>query len=71
MARKRFRNKTKYLQLVYDEQGEKREIVPNGTVILEESWGRRFAGVLELVVPAKTQTANDGKKDDGKKEDKK
>ena len=38
MARKRFRNKTKYLQLVYDEHGERREIVPGGTVILEESW---------------------------------
>ena len=49
MARKRFKNKTDRLQLVYDEQGIKREIVPNGTIILEEKWGERFSRVLELV----------------------
>lgn len=57
MARKRFRNKTAYLQLVYDEHGERREIVPNGTIILEESWGRRFGRVLELVEPEKKTSA--------------
>lgn len=67
MARKRFRNKTKYLQLVYDEHGERREIVPGGTVILEEAWGRRFGRVLELVGPVKktvsASTGGSGKDD--------
>jgi len=68
MARKRFRNKTNRLQLVYDEHGEKREIVPGGTVILEESWGRRFARVLELVDSAnKTSASTGGNKKDVKK----
>ena len=68
MARKRFRNKTKYLQLVYDEHGERREIVPGGTVILEEAWGRRFGRVLELVGPVKkTVSASKSTRDEDKK----
>jgi len=49
MARKRFRNKTNRIQVVYNESGDRREIVPEGTIILEESWGRRFNRVLEMV----------------------
>lgn len=57
MARKRFKNKTKRLQLIYDERGERREIVPNGTIILEEDWGKRFGKVLEIVEAKKGATA--------------
>lgn len=66
MARKRFRNKTKYLQLVYDEHGERREIVPGGTVILEEAWGRRFGKVLELVETGKKAVSTEGSKKEEK-----
>lgn len=54
MAKKRFKNKTKKLQVIYDDSGERREIVPNGTIVLEEDWGRRFGRVLELVGTVKT-----------------
>ena len=50
--RKRFRNKTDKLQVVYDETGAKREIVPEGTVILDAKLGLRYSRVLEEV-PAK------------------
>jgi hypothetical protein len=49
MARKRFRNVSGKLQVLYDETGDKREIVPNGTIILEETWGARFNRFLEVV----------------------
>lgn len=49
MARKRFRNKTDRIQLIYDESGNKRELIPKGTVVLEEKWGRRYSRILELV----------------------
>lgn len=55
MARKRFRNKTDQLQVIYDETGLKREIVPNGTILLEEKWGRKFHRVLEAVVVTKAK----------------
>ena len=34
MARKRFKNVSGKLQVVYDEVGDKREVVPNGTIIM-------------------------------------
>jgi hypothetical protein len=49
MARKRFKNVSGKLQVVYDEAGDKREVVPNGTIIMEEQWGMRFNRVLEIV----------------------
>lgn len=49
MARKRFKNVSGKLQVVYDENGDKREVVPNGTLIMEEQWGMRFSRVLEIV----------------------
>lgn len=49
MARKRYRNKTDVLQIVYDEQGTKREVVPDGTIIMEDSWAKRYHRVLEEV----------------------
>jgi pyruvate/oxaloacetate carboxyltransferase len=49
MARKRYRNKTDVLQIVYDEQGVKREVVPDGTIIMEDSWAKRYHRVLEEV----------------------
>lgn len=55
MARKRFKNVSGKLQVVYDETGDKREVVPNGTIILDEKWGMRFNRCLELV-PDVTQT---------------
>jgi hypothetical protein len=49
MERKRFKNVSGKLQVVYDETGDKREVVPNGTIILEEQWGMRFNRCLEIV----------------------
>ena len=46
MARKRYRNKTDVLQIVYDEQGVKREVVPDGTIIMEDSWE---SGIIECL----------------------
>ena len=53
MARKRFKNVSGKLQVVYDETGDKREVVPNGTIILDEKWGMRFNRCLELVPDVK------------------
>ena len=55
MARKRYKNKTDVLQVVYDEQGSKRQIVPGGTIIMEEKWAGRYHRVLELVVDTPTK----------------
>ena len=38
----RFRNRHDGLRIVYDESGTKKEIVPNGTILLEPEWGSRF-----------------------------
>jgi len=61
MARKRFRNKTDELQLIYDEYGNKYELVPRGTVILEESWGKRYSRVLEMenLTPRRTSKSDE------------
>lgn len=52
-VRKRYRNKTEKLQLVYDEYGVKREVPPNGTVLLDPKLGSRFSGILEEVLAKK------------------
>ena len=52
--RKRFKNVTDKLQILYDENGNKREVVPGGTIILDESWGRKFSRFLAPVEPKKT-----------------
>jgi len=56
--RKRYRNKTETLQVIYDEKGERREIVPNGTIILEEKWAKKFRRVLEPVNTVKKEEAS-------------
>ena len=48
-ARKRFKNITTRLQVIYDETGDKKEVVPGGTIILDEAWGRKFSRVLAPV----------------------
>ena len=53
-ARKRFKNITTRLQVIYDESGDKKEVVPGGTIILDEAWGRRFARVLAPIEAKKT-----------------
>jgi len=53
-ARKRFKNITTRLQVIYDESGDKKEVVPGGTIILDEAWGRRFARVLAPVEAKKS-----------------
>ncbi len=53
MAKKtRFRNKTKGMQVIYDEFGGKRELVPNATILLDPSWAGRYK-CLEKVVSTK------------------
>lgn len=49
MARKRFKNVSKKLQVIYDDAGNKREIVPGGTIIVDEKLGRKFHRFLEIV----------------------
>lgn len=49
MAKKSYFNKTNSLQVVYDEAMNKYELVPNGTVELEEDVAKRFFGVLAQV----------------------
>lgn len=58
MARKRFKNVSDKLQVLYDETGSKREVVPGGTIILEEKWGAKFNRVLEIVEAEKKVAAN-------------
>jgi len=38
----RFRNRSESLQVIYDESGTKRELVPGGTILLDADWGGRF-----------------------------
>lgn len=57
----RFRNRSESLQVIYDESGTKRELVPGGTIILDNDWGGRFR-CLEKA------TATPPKKDEGKEE---
>ncbi len=45
----RFRNKSDGLQVVYNEDGEKRELVPNATIFFDPAWGSRYR-CLEQVV---------------------
>lgn len=66
-VRKRFKNVSDSLQVIYDESGNKREIVPGGTIILEENWGQKFARFLVVVEAPRKET----KKEDDKKTDKK
>ena len=53
MARKRFKNVSDKLQVLYDETGEKRELVPGGTIVMDEKWGMQFNRFLEPVKSAK------------------
>jgi len=57
MARKRFKNVSDKLQVLYDETGSKREVVPGGTIILEEKWGAKFNRFLEIVEAEKKVAA--------------
>ena len=47
--KKRFKNITNSLQVIYDEAGNKRELVPKGTIMLEEAWGLKYYRVLEML----------------------
>jgi hypothetical protein len=51
--RKRFKNNTDTLQVVYTKSGQKREIIPTGTVLLDEEWAKRYGRVLTEVKTAK------------------
>ncbi len=46
-----FRNKMKGLHVIYDENGGKRELVPNATISLEPEWGNRFRCLEKVVNP--------------------
>ena len=59
MARKRFKNVSDTLQVLYDETGDKREIVPGGTILLEEKWGAKFGRFLTLVETGKGKKATE------------
>lgn len=48
----RYRNKSEVLQVLYDERGTKREVVPGGTIKLTKAHASKYR-FLELV-PAST-----------------
>lgn len=50
--RLRYKNKTRILQILYNEHGEKFELVPNGTILLTKEWAARYMKVLEAVPTA-------------------
>lgn len=60
VERKRYRNKTSILQVIYDERGDRREIVPGGTLILNENWGRKYRKILEPVVSKDLESETSG-----------
>lgn len=62
--RVRFKNKTNRLQVLYNEHGEKFELIPNGTILLTPTWANRYGKILAVVEekvkpekPAKTPDA--------------
>lgn len=61
----RFRNKAKGLQVIYDENGNKKEVIPQGVVMLTPEWGVRYR-CLEKVDAPKKQPPTSKKKDDPK-----
>jgi hypothetical protein len=58
MAKKLFENKTKLMQVIYDEHGNKYEVVPGGTVEGEEKVMERY-GCLKVVDPKKVAKTDD------------
>lgn len=40
--KERYINRTPGLQIVYDEAGNKREIVPRGSIFMTPEWAKRF-----------------------------
>ncbi len=47
----RFRNKADGLRVIYDENGGKKELVPNATIFLEPDWGNRFKCLERVINP--------------------
>lgn len=64
MAEKKilFRNKEEGLRIVYDEAGEKREVVPGGTLYLTPKWGGRYRCLERADKPVAKTTATAKKK---------
>ena len=54
----RYRNKEDGLRVIYDEDGTKRELVPQGTILLDASWAGRFR-CLEKVEQTPKKQAKD------------
>lgn len=58
----RFRNKKNGLQVIYDEAGSKRELVPGATIFLDPEWAGRFK-CLEKVISEKAGPGRPPKED--------
>jgi len=48
----RYKNKRKGLQIIYDENGSKKELVPGATIFLDPEWAGRYR-CLERVISDK------------------
>lgn len=58
----RFRNKFEGMQVIYDEEGSKKELVPNATIFLDPAWGSRYK-CLEKVIDPKAGPGRPPKED--------
>lgn len=54
---KLYRNTSDILQVVYDHTKNAREVIPKGTVMLEESYAKRIACMKEVKVEAPVKKA--------------
>ena len=70
MSKVLYENKTQIIQVIYNEEGEKREVIPGGTVELEKAHGDRLLNVLAPVQLAEKAPAKADKKSEDKGEDK-
>jgi len=57
----RFRNNEDGLRVIYDENGNKKELVPKGTILLDPAWGGRFRCLarVDASQPVATTKATD------------
>ncbi len=44
----RFKNTSKSLQVIYTEEGVKKEVIPQGVVMLTPEWGSRYRCLTKL-----------------------
>lgn len=62
--KERYLNRTNGLQIVYDETGVKRELVPGGSIFMSPEWAKRFKCLrrADQAVQAKVEAKGTAKK---------